>query len=90
MAISPYNLCLDPAKIVADAINSDNDGRADLMGFLIFGGNGSGEYLAFDARSGAPWPIVAIDMVAGGDSAEVIATDFATFYDRIGMEAKAT
>ncbi|ETI65200.1 hypothetical protein C100_03300 [Sphingobium sp. C100] len=90
LAISPYNFCLDPAKIVADAIDSENCGQADLKGFLIFGGNGGGEYLAFDTRSVAPWSIVVIDMVAGGDSAEVIAADFAAFYDRIGVEAKTT
>lgn len=82
----PYNLCLDSAGTVAETIGSANYGQADLQGFLIIGGNGGGEYVAFDIRSGAPWPIVMIDMVAGGDSVEVIAPDFDTFYDRIGVE----
>ena len=81
----PYTLCLDPAETVAQTIESDNHGQADLHGFLIIGGNGGGEYIAFDTRNGAPWPVVRIDMVAGGDSAEVIAPDFDTFYDCIGV-----
>lgn len=81
----PYNLCLDAARTVTETIESENHGQADLQGFLIIGGNGGGEYIAFDTRSGAPWPIVAIDMVTGGGSAEVIAPDFDTFYDRIGV-----
>jgi hypothetical protein len=82
----PYNLCLDSAGTVAETIESENHGQADLQGFLIIGGNGGGEYIAFDTRNGAPWPIVTIDMVAGGGSAEVIAPDFDTSYDRIGVE----
>ena len=82
----PYNLCLDAAGTVAETIEGKNHGQADLQGFLIIGGNGGGEYIAFDTRNGAPWPIVTIDMVAGGGSAEIIAPDFDTFYDRIGVE----
>ena len=86
LPIQPYNLCLDAATTVAETIESENHGQADLQGFLIIGGNGGGEYIAFDTRSGAPWPVVTIDMVAGGGSAEVIAPDFDTFYDRIGAK----
>ncbi len=74
------------AGTVAETIESENHGQADLQGFLIIGGDGGGGYVAFDTRSKPPWPIVTIDMVAGGDSAEVIAPDFGTFYDRIGVE----
>lgn len=86
----PYNLCLDAAATVVETIESANHGQDDLRGFLIIGGSGGGEYVAFDTRSGAPWPIVVIDMVAGGSSAEIIAPDFDTFYDRIGVEAGPT
>lgn len=88
LPINPYNFCLDSAMTVTEAIESANHGQANLQGFLIFGGNGGGEYIAFDIRAKIPWPIVAIDMVAGGDSAEVIAPDFDAFYDRIGVEAE--
>lgn len=89
LAINPYNLCLDPGDDGGGDVRSENHGQTDLNGFLIFGGNGGGEYLAFDTRYGAPWPVVLIDMVAGGDSAEVIAPDFDAFYDRIRVEAEA-
>ena len=56
------------------------------LDFVIIGSNGGGEYIAFDTRKGVPWAIVAIDMVAGGGSAEVIAPDFDTFTDCIGVE----
>lgn len=82
-----YNLCLDEARTVADGIATGNHGRADLNGFIVFGGNGGGEYLAFDTRAGAPWPVVCIDMVAGASSAEIIAPDFDAFFNRIGVEA---
>ena len=88
LACDPYNLCLDPARTVAETIESENHGQADLRGFLIFGNNGGGEYLAFDTRAGAQWPIVTIDMVAGGSSAAVIASDFAEFCDLIGIESE--
>lgn len=86
LAVQPFNLCLDPAAIVAETANDGNHGRADMQGFLIFGGNGGGEFLAFDTRGGAPWPVVAIDMVAGGGSAVLVASDFDVFYDGIGVE----
>ncbi len=87
LAINPHHFCLDPARTVVETINSANHGQVDLHGFLIFGSNGGGEYLAFDTRNGTPWPVVTIDMVAGGESAEVIAPDFGAFYDQIGIEA---
>lgn len=86
LAISPYNLCLDSASTVATTIASRNHGQADLKDFLIIGGSGGGEYIAFDLRGGVPWPVLSIDMVAGGDSAELIAVDFDTFLEQIGRE----
>lgn len=89
LAVNPFHFQLDPASVVADTIRCGNHGQADLVGFLIIGSNGGGEYIAFDTRGGSPWPIVAIDMVAGRDSAQVIAPDFDGFFDRIGLEADA-
>ncbi|MES2494660.1 MAG: SMI1/KNR4 family protein [Pseudomonadota bacterium] len=86
LAINPYNLCLDSAATVTETIDGRNHDQADLQGFLIFGGNGGGEFLAFDTRRGPPWPVVRIDMVAGGNSAEVIAPHFDAFFDQIGIE----
>lgn len=86
LPVDPFNLCLDPADEVMARLGNGNYGQPDFDTFLIFGGNGGGEYLAFDMRHGAPWPVVTIDMVAGPESAEVVATDFDTFIDLIGVE----
>lgn len=69
LPVSPYNLCLYSSDEVLDGIRMNNFGQADLEGLLIFGGNGGGEYLAFDLSVQAPWPVVTVDMVAGGERA---------------------
>lgn len=84
LPVNPFNLCLDPARDVIARLAEG--GHEDLDGFLIFGGNGGGEYLAFDMRHGAPWSIVTIDLVAGPASAELVAPDFVHFIDLIGVE----
>jgi len=57
-----------------------------LDGFLIFGSNGGGEYLAFDLRKEAPLPVVMIDMVAGPSSAKLVASDFDAFLGLVGRD----
>lgn len=81
---SPYTLCLDPAEEVIEAIRS---GRTGSDGFLVFGGNGGGECLAFDIRGRMPWPVVVIDMVAESETVETVAPDFDSFSEMIGREA---
>jgi hypothetical protein len=87
LPVTPFNLCLDPAREVIARLASDNYNQPDFEGFLIFGGNGGGEYLAFDIRQGVPWPVVTIDMVAGPASADVVAPNFDAFIDLIGVGA---
>jgi hypothetical protein len=55
-------------------------------GFMLFGSNGGGEYLAFDIRVRPPWPVVMVDAVAGPETAEQIAPDMATFIQAVGLE----
>jgi hypothetical protein len=86
LPVNPYYFQLDAAQEVKASIASGNHDRPDLEGFLIFGSNGGGEYLALDTRKGAPCPVVTIDMIAGADSAEVIAPDFDNFIELIGVE----
>ena len=86
LPVNPLYFQLDAVDWVLAGLASSNHGRPDLEGFLIFGSNGGGEYLALDTRHGAPWPVVTIDMVAGSDSAEVVAPDFDNFIDLIGVE----
>lgn len=86
LPVHPLNLCLDPAHEVIARLGNGNYGQPEFTDFLIFGGNGGGEYLALDMRGGAPWPVVTIDMVGGPESAEIVATDFDRFIDLIGVE----
>lgn len=86
LPILPYNLCLDDSGLVVEAIQTGNHGRRELDGFVVFGGDGGGNLLAFDARGPSPWSIVAIDMVAGLESTEPVAPDFDAFLDLIGRE----
>lgn len=90
LPVNPFNLCLDPAEEVIARLGNGNYEQPDLKGFLIFGGNGGGEYLALDMRRGEPWPVVTIDMVAGSSSAEVVAQNFGEFLDLIGLEQPAS
>jgi len=53
--------------------------------FMFFGNNGGLESIAFDLRVGPPWPIVAVDQIAGSESAESIASDFPSFVSAIGL-----
>ncbi len=82
LPVQPYTLCLDPATTTAKAIR---DGGY-FEGFIVFASSGGGELLAFDIRGAAPWPIIAIDMVAGPETAEPVADDFDTLLDLIGRE----
>lgn len=84
LSVQPYNLCLDSVEEVIQRIRTRNYGQEDFDGFVIFGGSGGGEYLAFDTRGPKPWPIVCMDMVAGSRSARSIAADFDEFIALIG------
>ncbi|MDP9423202.1 MAG: SMI1/KNR4 family protein [Pseudomonadota bacterium] len=86
LPVDPFNLCLDSIPQVIEGIQTGNYGQGDFAGFIVFGGNGGGEYLAFDTRGNEPWPVVYIDMVAGSDSAEVVAPNFDALIELIGRE----
>ncbi|HET9336653.1 MAG TPA: SMI1/KNR4 family protein [Sphingomicrobium sp.] len=86
LPVDPFNLCLDPIPQVIEGIQTGNFGQNEFAGFIVFGGNGGGEYLAFDTRGNEPWPVVYIDMVAGPDSAEMVTPTFDAFIELIGRE----
>jgi hypothetical protein len=68
LPVNPFNLCLDPAHEVIARVSNGNYRQSEFDEFLIFGGNGGGEYIALDMRQGAPWPVVTLDMAAGAAS----------------------
>lgn len=59
-------------------------------GFLMFGTNGAGEYIAFDARRPPALPIVYIDMtnIDLQESVQPLASTFEEFLDLVGVESR--
>lgn len=88
LAVQPYHFALDEADYV---LRTAQSGRLEefFPGFLVFGSNGGGEYIALDARGQAPWPVVALDMTNGDldETVLAIAPDFDTFLDLVGIES---
>ena len=67
--------------------NESDFRRSEFRDFWFFGGNGGMEKIAFDLREGPPWRIVAIDPIAGIESAQMIAESMADFILKIGLAA---
>jgi SMI1-KNR4 cell-wall len=88
LQVSPYNFCLDSAE-AATNLKVRKTYENDFPGFFVFGGNGSGEYIALDLRGSKPWPVVAIDMtnVDLSESVQLIAKDFGSFLAFVAVES---
>jgi SMI1-KNR4 cell-wall len=86
LPVYPYNFCLDPVVTALDAFRSRNYDRADLDEFFVFGSDGSRELIAIDMRSGLAGAIVAIEIVDGPGSAEIVASNFDGFVSMIGVD----
>ncbi|TWT72753.1 SMI1 / KNR4 family protein [Posidoniimonas polymericola] len=84
LSVQPYNLCLDSAP---DTVRHWRDATYQefFPGFIVIGSNGAGEYIAFDTRSTAPWPVVALDMTNSNltESVLPIASTFDELVDLI-------
>jgi hypothetical protein len=79
-------LVLDDAQSVAshrvDAYYSEF-----YPNLFVIGGDGGGDYVAFDMRGAPPWPVVAFDAIGGEvDSADVLAGDFSALLNVLGIE----
>ncbi len=74
---------------IAESVEHNETWRkqGQYTGFWFIGGNGGLETIGFDLRTGPPWPIVAIDRIAGDDSAQRIAADMEDFVQKIGIAA---
>ena len=84
----PLYFQLDPVDV---AIGTFSRGLDDefFSGFLMIGSNGGGEYIAFDVRGSAPWPIVSLDMTNTNlaESVQPVAEDFDTFLSLVGIDS---
>lgn len=56
--------------------------------FFFFGSNGGLESYAFDMSASAPWPVVAIDQIAGAESAMLVSTDLQSFLAAVGYPSE--
>lgn len=88
LALSPLYFQLSSVKDCIDLFYTNQQLLEQFPSFMFFGSNGGLELLAFDLRSGPPWPVVMIDPIAGPESAEEIAPDVVTFIQAIGLESE--
>lgn len=84
LALSPLWFQLFDVKW-AMTLAADEFYKAEFPNIFFFGGNGGLESIGFDMRGKDPWPIVAIDCIAGLDSLMVICANIREFIDAIGM-----
>lgn len=87
MPVQPYNCCLDDvATMLAGFAEA---WRQDWLeqGFFVMGADGGAELIAFDMRSSGALPLVAIDMVAGTESAMEVAGTCEAFVAMLGHES---
>jgi hypothetical protein len=60
MPFQPFYFFLDTAEVAAASARVND--YEQFFAKFVFGGNGSGELIAFDMGADAPWPVAAIDM----------------------------
>jgi hypothetical protein len=80
----PLYFCMDS---IAETVEHNEVWRTEgeFQSFWFIGGNGGLESIAFDLRTGPPYPIVMIDCIAGESSAVQIAADVCEFINRMGI-----
>lgn len=86
LPVLPYNFVLDSISTIVETNCSDTI-QEQFAGYFIFGGNGGGEYIAYECCSGF---ICALDMCNSNitESRGVIAQSFAEFMGLIGHESE--
>lgn len=87
LPIPPYNFCLDPVSEIQRNLDEETF-KEFSSGFLVFGGNGGGEIIAFDIRRENERPIVSLDLTNSNldESRMLIAQDFSEFLNMVGIE----
>ncbi len=84
LALSPLWFQLFDIESAA-TLASDDFYKAEFPNIFFFGGNGGLESIGFDMRGTQPWPIVAIDCIAGLDSLVTISANMGDFIEAIGI-----
>jgi SMI1 / KNR4 family (SUKH-1) len=85
LALAPLRFQLFEVRW-AITLASDEFYKAQFPDILFFGGNGGLESIGFDMREKhQPWPIVAIDCIAGLDSLVTISANISDFIEAIGI-----
>jgi hypothetical protein len=72
----------------AISLATDDFYKAEFPKIFFFGGNGGLESIGFDMRGKQPWPIVAVDCIAGLDSLVIISANIAGFIEAIEIGLK--
>lgn len=87
LPVPPYNFCLDSAEDAA-RLKREKTYDESFPGFFVIGGNGSGEYIAFDLRGSEPRRVVALDMtnIDLDESVQPIAPNFSAFLTLVGLD----
>jgi hypothetical protein len=84
LALSPLWFQLfDIESVLTQA--ADDFYKTEFPGILFFGGNGGLESIGFDMRAKQPWPILAVDCIAGLESLETISKNIGDFIKAIGV-----
>lgn len=84
LALSPLWFQLFDTRLALHLWN-DQHRRTSHPGLYFFGSNGGLESIAMDMSQSEPWPIIAVDAVAGPESSLVIANSFAEFLAQVGF-----
>lgn len=88
LPVQPLWFILYPAEEIA-GIEANGDFKEFFPGFFVFGGNGGGEAIALDLRSGGgQLPVVSFDManINLAESVWALAPSFDEFVELIGRE----
>jgi hypothetical protein len=87
LAVSPFWFQLFDAKFALALATDDVYGK-EFPSLFFFGSNGGLESIGFDMRRPPPWPIVAIDCIAGLDSLVPVSNSIHEFIEAIGASAE--
>jgi hypothetical protein len=87
LALPPLWFQLHSAQAVVELWN-DPHYRQTYPNLFFFGGNGGLESIAFDMSVAPPWPVVAVDCIAGPESLQRIAPNIGDFIEAIGVSGE--